>query len=87
MNTKEIREQAIRFRLDDWHKDMLFEALDEIDRLNDKPLLSDGEFNEVQMKLEVEHRTKEAIWGRVKRLVPFPYDAIKRTINSAEINE
>ena len=46
---------------DEWIFDTLQKTLNEIDRLKTEPLLSDNEFNETQMKREVEQRTKDAV--------------------------
>ena len=69
MNTDEIR-RAIREDKPEpnwiWLRCRLTEALNEIDRLEKEPLLSDNEFNEVQIKREVEQRIKEACKEKLK---------------------
>ena len=62
IDTDKIREEyRTRHKDREWFEVWLQEALDEIDRLRDGPLLSDGEFNETQMKREVEQQTKDAV--------------------------
>ncbi len=93
MNTDEIR-RAIREDKPDWIwlRCTLTEALAEIDRLEKEPLLSDNEFNEVQIKREVEQRIKagclEKVWGWLTRFTGIQYtsliyDSLKQAIDSA----
>ena len=59
MNTDEVRD-LLPDLTDSGLEVQLRETLDEIDRLVKAPLLSDNEFNETQIKREVEQGTKEA---------------------------
>ena len=94
MNTDEIR-RAIREDKPEpnwiWLRCRLTEALNEIDRLEKEPLLSDNEFNEVQIKREVEQRIKagclEKVWGWLTRFTgvqytSLTYDSLKQAIDS-----
>ncbi len=76
---------------EEWLINQLKECREEIDR----PLLSDGEFNEAQMKREIEQRTKEACFEKALNFIVTvlcygmdkPGKAeLRRAIDSAEIN-
>ena len=76
---------------EEWLINQLKECREEIDR----PLLSDGEFNEAQMKREIEQRTKEACFEKALNFIVTvlcygmdkPGKAeLRQAIDSAEIN-
>ena len=76
-------------------KEALVNQLKECREEIDRPLLSDGEFNEAQMKREIEQRTKEACFEKALNFIVTvlcygmdkPGKAeLRRAIDSAKIN-